>query len=308
MSQINSQFSLSLLHPRHWLTWCGLGLFYLLSRLPLVLQDKMAARAGIFLMRRNRKRYRVVEKNLRTCFPDKQDDEIERLISAHFELIAISLMHYGLFWWSAAKRLENMLDRQSFELIEQSRARGKNVIVLLSHCTGLEFAVYAISHSFKSAGPYKHFPNPVIDWLIYKARVSNTGGSAFAREDGLRPVIRYARQGQVIVYLADEDLGAEACEFADFFGVQKATIPVLGRLAKSCQADVLPAIACYDRERRKYVVKIFEAEKDYPAADQAADTLTMNKMIEKTILYCPQQYFWTMKFFKTRPPGEDSFY
>lgn len=302
------RFEIRLLHPRFWMTWLGLLFFFLLTRLPIRLLDRIAARLGRILMRRNRKRYAVVEKNISLCFPDLTAEQLAAQVQEHFEMVAISLMHYGLFWWSGEKRLEAMIQREGFEQVEASRDAGRNTIVLLSHCTGLEFAVFAVSRSWLSAGPYKPLPNPVIDWLVQRVRERVPDSVLFTRDDGLRPLIRFAREGKVIVYLADEDLGAEASEFAAFFGVQKATIPLLGRLAKACQADVFPAIACYDRESCRYRIKLFAPSEDFPSGEKAVDTLAMNRMIEKTVLACPAQYFWTMKFFKTRPAGEDGFY
>jgi KDO2-lipid IV(A) lauroyltransferase len=34
----------------------------------------------------------------------------------------------------------------------------------------------------------------------------------------------------------------------------------------------------------------------------------MNEFIEQRVLEMPEQYFWLHKRFKTRPPGEPSFY
>jgi hypothetical protein len=42
--------------------------------------------------------------------------------------------------------------------------------------------------------------------------------------------------------------------------------------------------------------------------DDAVDTLAMNQAIEKTIALCPAQYYWSFRLFKTRPPGEASYY
>ena len=40
----------------------------------------------------------------------------------------------------------------------------------------------------------------------------------------------------------------------------------------------------------------------------AADTLRMNRYIERKVLEMPEQYLWMHKRFKTRPEGEARFY
>ncbi len=198
-----------------------------------------------------------------------------------------------------------------FEQIDSFQKQGKNVIILLTHSVGLEFAVAAISMRFSSSGPYKEMRNPVIDWMIANGRLrfgKHSGSRLFTREDGLKPLIRETRNGKVLIYLADEDLGEKSSVFAPFFGVQKATIPMLGRLAKSCNAVVFPCVSCYEAETRSYSIKLLPKMENMPGADSEADSINMNKAIEAAVRHCPIQYLWTLRYFQTRPPGEESLY
>ncbi|MDH5735468.1 MAG: lipid A biosynthesis acyltransferase, partial [Gammaproteobacteria bacterium] len=92
------------------------------------------------------------------------------------------------------------------------------------------------------------------------------------------------------------------------FNVQKATVPVLGRLAKNCHADVLPCISCYDEKQKKYIIHVLPAMQDFPQGDDELDATRMNQAIENTVHICPAQYFWTLRLFRTRPEGEERFY
>ena len=47
---------------------------------------------------------------------------------------------------------------------------------------------------------------------------------------------------------------------------------------------------------------------DYPGESLEADTQRMNAFIEEQVLPMPEQYFWSHKRFKTRPPGEKGVY
>jgi lipid A biosynthesis (KDO)2-(lauroyl)-lipid IVA acyltransferase len=311
ISSFRKQFSqptpANLRHFRYWPTWILLGLFFLFSKLPISWLDSAAVKLAAFLSNYNKKRFRIVKTNLGLCFPDKSENAIEEMVVRHFELLVKGLLHYGILWWASEKKLRKMINVEGFDQVKACQDAGKNVIVLLSHCTGLEFAVLAISSQFDASGPYKPFENPVLDWLIQRSR-ERFGDQSFTREDGLRPIIKSARQGKVIIYLADEDLGAEVSTFAPFMGIQKATVPVLGRLAKACNACVLPAFSCYDENSHQYKVTLFPPAEDFPANEVNEDSRLMNQMIEKTIHSCPVQYFWTLKLFKTRPEGEAKVY
>lgn len=309
--QYRVRFRFSLLHPSCWATWLGLGFYFIITLLPLAIIDRLGCRLGEIAASKNRKRFNIVKTNLSLCFTGKSDTELEQMTIEHFRAQFRSLIHYFILWWRPRFMVKKRIHTTGFEQIERYQQQGKNVIVLLAHSVGLEFAIAAISMEYPSIGPYKAMRNPVIDWVLARKRVrfgKHMGAKLFTREDGLRPLIRETRQGKVLVYLADEDLGTSNAVFAPFFGVQKATIQVLGRLAKSCDAVVLSCISCYDPESRQYSVHILPEVKGLHGGNDEQDSSRMNQALEQLIELCPLQYLWTLRYFQTRPPGEASVY
>jgi len=305
------RFRLALLHPRYWLTWIGLAVYFVFTLLPISVIDRVGVRLGNIAARKNKKRFNIVTTNLTLCFPDKEPDEIEVMVYEHFQAQLRSLLHYYILWWRPLSWVRKKLHTSGFEQIEQYQEQGKKVIVLLTHSVGLDFAAASISMDYKAIAPYKQMRNPVADWMIANGRMRFGkwfGGKLFTRDDGLRPIIRETRAGHVLIYLADEDLGEKNSLFVPFFGVQKATIPVLGRLTKSCDAVVLPCVGCYEPENRRYSIKLLPEIKNFPSGDDVQDSISMNQAIEAAIMHCPIQYLWTLRYFKTRPPGEASVY
>lgn len=305
------RFRLTHLHPRYWTTWVGLGLFFTVTLLPMAVIDWLGSRLGALAANKNKKRFNIVKTNLSLCFPGKSAAEIETMAKQHFQAQFRSLMHYSILWWLPTFLLRKRIQTSGFEQITAYQQQGKNIILLLSHSVGLDFAVAAISMDYPSTGPYKAIRNPVIDWKIANGRLrfgSRFGSKLLTREDGLKPLIRETRAGKVLIYLADEDLGAKNSIFVPFFGVQKATIPVLGRLAKACDAVVLPCVSCYEAENRRYSIRLLPQIEGLPSGDDEADSRSMNKAIERTIELCPVQYLWTLRYFQTRPEGEAPVY
>lgn len=305
------RFQISLLHPRNWPTWAGLGLFFIITLLPLSLVDSIGCGLGQLVAKKNKKRFNIAATNLALCYPEKSSVEIERMTVKHFQAQFRSVMHYFILWWRPVFYVRKKILKIGFEQVEEHRKKGKNIIILLVHSVGLDFAGAAISMDYRTVVPYKKVRNPVMDWLIANARMrfgAKYGGKLFTREDGLRPLIREARKGHVLVYLADEDHGEKNSIFVPFYGVQKATLPVLGRLAKSCDAVVLPCVSCYEPDDKRYVVKLMPEIKGLPSGDDETDSLKMNEAIEAAIDLCPIQYFWTLRYFQTRPEGEASVY
>ena len=299
-------FRLVLLHPRYWLSWLGIVMLFIIAWLPLFVTSFLSHVLGVHVAAKNKKRYHIARVNLKLCYPDKSEAEIDSMLQVHFVEQVRAMLYYARLWFYPEFMLRRMILLEGIEQVEEYRKQNRNIIFLLSHSVGLDVSIASIAMRYKSNGPYKAMRNPVFDWLIANRRL-RYGGRVFTREDGLRPIIRTTRAGSSLVYLADEDLGSDSSIFAPLFGVQKATIPVLGRLAKSCNATVLPCICCYDKKLKKYKTTVL-APMDEMTGDDAVDALTMNQAIEKTIAVCPPQYFWTFRLFQTRPPGEKSLY
>lgn len=300
------EFSLSLLHPRYWLSWLGIVVLFVIAWLPMFVTSFLSHVLGVHVAAKNKKRYHIAKVNLKLCYPDKSETEIDTMLRAHFIEQVRAMLYYARLWFYPEFILRRMILLEGFEQVEKYRKQNRNIIFLLSHSVGLDVAIASIAMRHESNGPYKAMRNPVFDWLIANRRL-RYGGRVFTREDGLRPIIRATRTGSPLVYLADEDLGNDRSIFASLFGVQKATIPVLGRLAKSCKATVLPCICCYDKKIKKYKTTVLPPMAEM-TGDDAVDALAMNQAIEKTIAVCPSQYFWTFRLFQTRPPGEKSLY
>ncbi len=306
-NETGPSFKWSFIAPAYWPTWLMLLLFFLFTLLPLSLIDFVGGKLGEFAARKNKKRFNIATINLSLCFPDKTEKEISLLVLEHFRSQVRSLLHYGLIWWAPVFRLKKLIITEGFEQIDELKQQGKNAIALTLHSVGLEFAVTAIGMYTDGSGPYKPMRNEVIDWWVIRGR-KRFGGRLLTRDHGFRPLIKDVREGRVLVYLADEDLGADVSVFAPFFGVQKATVPVLGRLSKSCNAAVLPCVSCYDNQRHKYVVKLLPPIENFPSGDDTVDATSMNAAVENAVRQCVAQYFWTLRLFQTRPEGEASFY
>lgn len=300
-------FSIRFLQPKYWTTWLGLLVFYCFSWLPLPVINRIADKLGDRSFSNNRKRHNIARVNLSLCFPDKPEAEINSLMAVHFRAHMRGLLHYGLIWWAPLWRLKRHVRLEGLQHIDNAIEQGKNVIIMTCHSAGLEFAGLALSLQYNCSGPYKPMRNEVINWMVARGR-TRFGTIAYTRDEGLRPLIRDTRKGRLLIYLADEDLGPDVSVFAPFFGVQKATISVLGRLTESCNAVVLPCIGCYENVRSAYRVKILPAMEKFPAGDELADTMAMNKAVERLVQECLPQYFWTLRFFQSRPPGEASVY
>ena len=72
---------LSLLHPRHWLTWLSIGLLGILAWFPVGFRDFLAARCVNLVIKLAKKQCHTARINLNLCFPNLSESEREAILS-----------------------------------------------------------------------------------------------------------------------------------------------------------------------------------------------------------------------------------
>ena len=304
--QCGIKFTASLLHPKFILTWIGLGVFYLMSFMPVSVRHFLGHQIGNFTYKSPRRR-NTVSSNLRVAFPDLNPEELQDLAQKNLQWYGCALIDYSMIFFASRKRMSKTLEIEGEEYIEQAMQNKKNVIVLLAHSMMLEFAPVALGLKYDFFGSYKTSKNPVMDWIITRSRCRHAS-LVVARDEGLRKLVKSMSPDRLMVFLPDEDLGFDNSVFVPFFSRQKSTLTTTARLAKMGKAVALPAFTYYDKDKRKYIAKISKPLENYPSTDAAVDAENMNQALEALIRQHPEQYMWTMKWYKTRPEGEAAVY
>lgn len=290
------------LSPRHWGTWLGLGLLWLLHALPRPLLRGLVPGLAWALRVGSLKRRHTAWLNLCWCFPDRTESDRRQLLRDYYRYAARSMLDYGMLWFGSPDTHRARIRMVGEEHYRRLQARNVPVIVLAPHALALDHGGLRMSQSYDGVSFAKPMRNPVVEWINHRSR-TRYSGDIFSREQGLRPAIRQIRQGRFFYYLPDEDLGAEGAVFVDFFGVPKATLTALARLARLTGAAVLPSFTWYDDAEDQYVMKLWPPLEDFPSGDERADARAMNVAIERAIRDNPAQYLWTMRLFRTRPDG-----
>ncbi|SEQ37604.1 lauroyl-KDO2-lipid IV(A) myristoyltransferase [Ectothiorhodospira magna] len=300
-------FRASMLHPRYWPTWLGIGLLWAVMGLPRPVALGLGRLVGWMAWRSGGKRRHFADVNLRLCFPDWDAARREQVLRDHFRIVGQCFVDYPLLWFGSRRR-----HRSCIRLVDEGGAlpllrAGRPVILCTAHAPALDFGGLRLSLEAEGVSFTKPMSNPVVEWINTRGR-SRYGAAMFSRDQGLRPAIRHIRQGRGFYYLGDEDLGREHTVFAPFFGIPKATVPALGRLARITGATVIPTIGFYRRDQDRYELVMAPPLEDFPTGDDAVDAARMNAALEALIRRDPAQYLWTLRFFKTRPQGEPRVY
>jgi KDO2-lipid IV(A) lauroyltransferase len=280
----------------------GLGCIWLLHFLPLSVLSRLGTALGMLLYFVAVPRRRVVLLNLRFCFPEISEAARRAIARRHFCGFARSVLEHGILWWGKKARVQALVKIEGLEHWRQ--LEGRAVILLAPHFIGLDMGGIRLAAEYRLNSVYSRTKDPVFDDMLIHGRTRFGQTTLFARQDGIRPMVKSLKRGEPFYYLPDMDLGIRDSVFAPFFGKPAATITGLSRIAGLAGAVIVPCITRQLPDSAGYVVRLYPAWTDFPGGDLEADARRMNLFIEERVREMPEQYYWLHKRFKTRPAGE----
>lgn len=290
----------------------GLGLLWLLHWLPLPVLAAIARGMGALLYRLAGSRRKVGLRNLELCFPAMPVAERTALLKQHFQWLTQSLLDRAVLWWAPPARIRRLIQVEGdIGLAERVwREDGRATMWLCPHFVGLDVAGAAalLCQEQPAASIYQTQSHPLLDRLMKQGRLRFGNAEIFPRQDSIKPLLRAIKAGRAFFNLPDMDFGLQDAAFVPFFGVPAATLLAPSRMARMLNMVVQPVIAELLPGGRGWRVNFMPPLADFPTPDAEADTLALNRFIEREILQKPAQYLWVHKRFKTRPEGDASLY
>ncbi|MEI7367398.1 Kdo(2)-lipid IV(A) acyltransferase [Pectobacterium colocasium] len=306
MTQIPS-FNRSLLHPRYWLTWLGIGILYLIVLLPYPVLYRIGTALGHLALRLLPKRVNVAARNLELCFPEMSQAERDALVRKNFESVGMGVIETGMAWFWPDWRIERWFTVTGLEHIRPVPEKQQGVLLIGLHFLTLELGARIFGIHNPGIGVYRPNDNKLIDWLQTWGRM-RSNKSMLDRKD-LKGMIRALKQGEIIWYAPDHDYGPQSSVFAPLFAVEKAaTTRGSYMLIKTARPAVVPFVPRRLPDGKGYELLIQPAEQGAPVDNETATAVWMNTVVEQNILLARDQYMWLHRRFKTRPEGELSLY
>lgn len=286
------------LHPRHWLTWLGLGCLYLLTKLPWRLQMWLGKQFGLLMYHTLPRRRFICCVNLGLAFPHLSPTERQQLNREHFIALGRMVPELAMGWWGDLHTLQHRTEIQGLENVETALQQG-GIVLLSAHFTSLELGVALLAQQQPLHVMYRPHQNPLIEWRTSRLRTRRYG-KAISR-DNVRELIRSLQQGHAVWYAQDQNFNRKNGVFAPFFGVEAATNTATSRLAKLGGAQVVPFFTL--RTEKGYLLRFLPALEHFPSDNVLADTTHINQLIEAQVREFPAQYLWTHRRFKDLPTG-----
>ena len=283
----------------------GLGVLRGLGYLPLSWLRALGAGLGQVLLVAIPSRRRVVQINLRVCFPHLSEAERDALTRQTFVHFAQAWLDRSWLWHRSAACIQSRV-----QLTGDVAALSDEVptVLFAPHFMGLDVGWTALTLNLPLHFTTIFTPqsNAAVDAWVAKGRQRFGHVRLFRREDGVKPIVSALRQHALLYLLPDMNFGPSESIFVPFYGEPAATVPSLSRFSKLGRARVVPVIT--RMTETGYEVVVHSAWHDFPTDDAEADTALMNQRLEGFINTMPAQYFWVHKRFKTRPSGAPELY
>lgn len=280
----------------------------LCALLPLRAVHALGAGVGWLLARVPNDARHVARINLARCYPQLDAPARRRLMEQSLMETAKTAAETGPLWhWDRERIRRLVLDTEGERELEQALAAGHGAILAAPHLGAWEMIGLHCSMRYPMTSLYRPPRIGGLDALMTTAR--ERFGARLVPSDtaGVRALLKAVRHGALTAILPDQEPRYGNGVFSPFFGIPAYTMTLLARLARQTGAPVFIAYA--ERLGRGAGYRLhFEplTLPDQASIEQITDAL--NDAVEACVRRVPQQYQWSYKRFKTRPPGEPRFY
>jgi len=271
-----------------------------LSVLPYKLVARIGMAVGTALYAFPSRRKRIVLVNLRLCFPEKTNHDLQKLARDHFRHVVRSYLERGFQWFGSAESIRNIVQVES--KIDLETDKNLPTIFMGFHFVAIEIGCMLYSTHAPIASLYTRMSSTGLCDLAKRQR-GRFGAQMIERAASARKVVELLRSGTPVMLAADMDHGVDNSVFVPFFGVPACTLTAVSRLARLGRARVVPFVTEVLPNYEGYKLTIFEPLANFPSGSDEVDARRMNAFLEEQIVKFPEQYYWVHRRFKHRPPG-----
>ena len=276
----------------------GLGLIRLLALMPPALGMATGRLIGRFLFFAAANRRLVCERNIGVCFPQLNPKVQRQVVKECFEEHGIGLTETAWSWYRPVDFVHDKLMVSGDEHLSNAMQMGRGVLLLCPHYSMLDLVaplMHAIAGRFVIS--YRPNDNPQFDQAVCRGRKRY---AELVDVRALREIVKHLKQGQMVWFGPDQDMGPKGSVFAPFFGRPACTVTTPARLARMSGAVSL-FLDLHRDDQGTYQVRLQPMPENYPTEDEVENATHLNQCIEDALNNHPAQYMWMHKRFKTNP-------
>jgi KDO2-lipid IV(A) lauroyltransferase len=205
--------------------------------------------------------------------------------------------------WPVERARTLVTDVEGGELLDRALAKaGPGVVLLLPHLGNWEIVNPFLTARTEVVALYRRPRIAELEQIVAAARRRTGCRMVPATPTGLRELFKAVRDGQAAIILPDQEPVRTSGVFAPFFGIPALTMTLVQRLVRRFGSQALFVYGY--RNPLGFTLRIREAPEGIDHLDPVVAATALNLGVERCVRECPEQYTWSYKRFKTRPPDE----
>ncbi len=292
------------------MTFLSAVLYYLVilpvSLLPFRLLYLISDFLFIMLFRVFGFRKPVVYKNLVQSFPQKSQQEIDRLAELFYRHLCDVIMESLKSFTISEKEIRARMVLQNPELPNSYFENGKSIILAGGHYNNWEWIAVAIDQQIKhkSIAIYKQLSNGYFDRKMRQTR-SRYGLLMVPTKEVKNTFENFKQTLTATIFAIDQSPGkVENSHWTRFLNQDTATLFGTEKYAKEYGYPVL--FGYIEKVKRGYYTFRFVPVADNPIATSHGEiTETTTRLLEEEILAAPQYWLWTHRRWKHKKVTSD---
>ncbi len=281
-------------------------LIHTFGRLPFPILYQVAKGIGWILYHIVGYRKKVIAQNLEICFPEKSEEERQR-ITKDFYIHLSGLTLESLKQWTMSK--EEVLERCKIynpEIFKPYFEKGQSLVCAAAHYSHWEWSApsTAMQLDHHIIGIYKAIKNPYINERVLGLR-EKYGIEFVDTSEAYQVIEANEKAGNVCMYVLLSDQSPSYLDksyWVDFFGHSTPCIKGPEKIAKQYNLPVL-----YGESRmvkKGFYELVFKTLSDHPQENPHKEiTQMMMKEVERQIRHIPATWLWSHRRWKRLPEG-----
>jgi len=248
---------------------------------------------------------RIAMRNLELAFgKELSEGEREAICRGAFIHLSCVLLELPCLFTIDADNVGRFITFSGIDNLFAAVNKGKGILAFTSHFGNWELMALAFSFRFWPFNVVvRPLDNDILNRLVDGLR-SQGGNRTIPKNDSVRTVLRFLRQGKSLALLIDQNVDWYEGVFVPFFNEIACTSKALATLALRTGVPVL-SIYNFRHSDGRYET-VFEPEVQLirtgdSVADIEENTALFNRIIEGYVRKHPEQWFWLHQRWKTRP-------
>lgn len=251
---------------------------------------------------------RVTELNIRSAYPHLSEPEQRLLARQSLAATGELMTEMGYVWMRPYQHLQKVIvSVTGSDQVSAAVASGRGVIVLAPHIGNWEVLGLHLGTLGETVSLYEPPAIKGLGKVVERARQRSGATLVPTDSRGLATLLRSVKRGKISGILPDQvPPTGKAGRNVPFMGIPCYTGSLAVQMIQ--RTGALAVFGFAKRVPGGFEVIYLKADEALYSEDLDTALTALNAGVERCVSYCPAQYQWEYKRFKTRPPKEPEFY